>query len=1175
MLPLPPVGAQPSNPRNKAYQGTPGWSGQGLSLSQVEVNLFPSSYSAQRPHNRARRLPEIKGSLSRSSTRQEEYSESGENSILPHRRIRYTDDNEIFRLPPLQRPRNGPWPNGPPPPLPPVNLSRLSGPLLLSSRRFQSSRDDNLNRPSICYPGNGGVFEVGDHVKLVPVVLGVVDEFSIDPALPTNLIFSSETATIYGTAQIGTGARAGAENTGGIGSHCSRHAHALMNQTSYVVTARNVAGESSTRVALTIVPKLRTLSYQDFKSCLYVGEGVTFSADVKDVGSAEEFSVSPNLPMGMSLDPITGDIHGIPSAPVEQAVYEVVARNATSSVSCTVSFTVVANAQLDLHLNTQAASTEAGTSATKGTSKPKKHSLGKKAALKPRNLKGSKLDAVDEASEFPTLKYPYSLPIELTCEQAIELSPVVTGLVDSFSIQPQLPRGLEIVAATGVISGTPTTVTPETTYEVRASTASGDTTATVTIIVSPSLAYPGPLNVYRIGEHVVLSPLAQSQGAFQEYSIEPALPQGLLLDRAAGVISGTPTAISPEAAYTVSARNASGDGNATVTIVVSPSLAYPGYQCFDAYRVGEHLVLSPLMQPADALEFVFSVEPALPQGLSLDCASGVVSGAPLVVSNQTTYNVKASSVAGDTLASLTFSVVERPTIPTLRYEYRFPIVLTCEKAIHFSPTVKGVVENFSIQPQLPSGLEIDRTTGVISGTPSVASKNTTYRVKASNIAGEAFALLTFSVQHTVVANANAQLSAAPIEIGESSMIEPLKMEPVIMKTGPGLDNLVKLEMPAGIALNTHMSQSAAAAASSSSKYTAKAKKQHALGKKTELKKIAPARELKICKLEGEDEGDEGPDNHHTPDFEGQDDEGSEGRDEHLNLDEGDEGSEGDEPINSNMDEGDEGSEADEHTHANLREGDEDEGSEGDEPINCNMHEGDEGSQVDEPINDDLVQDEHDDEGAGKPGHINKGLVQDEHDDEGSQINDKFEDEDCWNYDEGSETAEHIPTISQIHGGLDDDEGPDVFGHIKNGLVEDEHGDEGSHISSKMEGTSIFDEGLETTEHIHTISKIQGGVDEDEGPESVGRSNGYVSDYRGDYAHEPANDQGKVQHGNYFEGDEGDEGDDGKTSDTAHETQQTITATTTTTVVTRTVNVEVAAAVIEIGRPAAALQTKTT
>ena len=64
------------------------------------------------------------------------------------------------------------------------------------------------------------------------------------------------------------------------------------------------------------------------------------------------------------------------------------------------------------------------------------------------------------------------------------------GAVDSWSITPQLPNGLSFSSTNGEISGTPTDITPTSTFTVTATNTGGSTTTTITITVNdvvPSL----------------------------------------------------------------------------------------------------------------------------------------------------------------------------------------------------------------------------------------------------------------------------------------------------------------------------------------------------------------------------------------------------------------------------------------------------------------------------------------------------------------------------------------------------------------------------------------------------------------------------------------------------------------------------------------------------------------
>ena len=59
-----------------------------------------------------------------------------------------------------------------------------------------------------------------------------------------------------------------------------------------------------------------------------------------------------------------------------------------------------------------------------------------------------------------------------------------------------------------------------------------------------------------------------SGGPVTSWSVSPSLPAGLSLDTSTGEISGTPTAVTSSATYTVTASNTGGSDTATLTIVV-------------------------------------------------------------------------------------------------------------------------------------------------------------------------------------------------------------------------------------------------------------------------------------------------------------------------------------------------------------------------------------------------------------------------------------------------------------------------------------------------------------------------------------------------------------------------------------------------------------------------------
>ena len=69
------------------------------------------------------------------------------------------------------------------------------------------------------------------------------------------------------------------------------------------------------------------------------------------------------------------------------------------------------------------------------------------------------------------------------------LAPTVAGTVDTYSVSPGLPSGLNIDPSTGIITGTPLLFTPQQTYTVTATNTNGSTTFDISIEVLGTAFY--------------------------------------------------------------------------------------------------------------------------------------------------------------------------------------------------------------------------------------------------------------------------------------------------------------------------------------------------------------------------------------------------------------------------------------------------------------------------------------------------------------------------------------------------------------------------------------------------------------------------------------------------------------------------------------------------------------
>lgn len=91
---------------------------------------------------------------------------------------------------------------------------------------------------------------------------------------------------------------------------------------------------------------------------------------------------------------------------------------------------------------------------------------------------------------------------------------------------------------------------------------------TTTISAPSQLRYSSTNSAYTLGVAVTANTPSVT-GTVSNYSVSPALPSGLSLDSATGVISGTPTRVTSATNYTVTAANSAGSAQATVRIATA------------------------------------------------------------------------------------------------------------------------------------------------------------------------------------------------------------------------------------------------------------------------------------------------------------------------------------------------------------------------------------------------------------------------------------------------------------------------------------------------------------------------------------------------------------------------------------------------------------------------------
>ncbi len=351
------------------------------------------------------------------------------------------------------------------------------------------------------------------------------------------------------------------------------------------------------------------------------------------------------------------------------------------------------------------------------------------------------------ANNSPT--YSVSAPI------TPDVPSVGGGAVSSWSVSPTLPAGLRLDPSTGTIQGTPTATAATLTYTVTAANDAGSAKAGLAITVTSAVTPPSGLHyssngvVYTVGAAITPNTPTTSGGQPTSYTVTPALPAGLSMAGTTGIITGTPTAAAALTTYTVQAANAGGSTSVglvfTVSTAVQPPLILRYTSNSPSYVVGTPVMNAPTVtggQPTG-----YTLNRALPAGLSLNSTTGVISGTPTTPVTAATCVVTASNSAGSAQVTLSITVTSSVTAPgSITYampSHSYPAGQAIQQN---APTVTGgQPTSWSVTPPLPAGFTLNPTTGVVSGTPSTPAAAANYVVTGSNSAGSAAATLNVTV----------------------------------------------------------------------------------------------------------------------------------------------------------------------------------------------------------------------------------------------------------------------------------------------------------------------------------------------------------------------------------------------------------------------------------------------
>ena len=237
----------------------------------------------------------------------------------------------------------------------------------------------------------------------------------------------------------------------------------------------------------------------------------------------------------------------------------------------------------------------------------------------------------------------------------------------TFEIESAFAKtGLSFDALTGVVSGKPAAPLAETSFAITQRDVVGGAVTgrgSVSVRIDGVLGASGLRMSGLAGTAITpYTPFASANaataglGATLTFSVSPALPDGLTLDPATGVISGIPSGFLASTTFTMTVTDATG-ARATGTFVASIlGRPLPSTQELTT-KVGLFVTSAPLTAQGWSAPVRYTITPALPTGLFLNPTRGTISGVAFATLATTVYDITATDTKGVTAhAALTLTI---------------------------------------------------------------------------------------------------------------------------------------------------------------------------------------------------------------------------------------------------------------------------------------------------------------------------------------------------------------------------------------------------------------------------------------------------------------------------------------------------------------------------------------
>eukprot|EP00935_MAST-01C_sp_MAST-1C-sp1_P002891 g2891.t1 len=215
------------------------------------------------------------------------------------------------------------------------------------------------------------------------------------------------------------------------------------------------------------------------------------------------------------------------------------------------------------------------------------------------------------------------------------------------------------------------------------------------------------------------------------------LPAGLILNEKTGEISGVALQDTPKAKFTITATNFHGEDtfDLSITVLDVPPV-FQGYQHNPVkYMLQTRIERNtPVVTGGEPKEFKTR---GLPDGLTLNTKTGVITGKPVKVQAEKNYEISCVNSGGSSSTKVSITIMDVPPEFHGTGYYNNPAeYIKSEQIIANRPRLRASGKmKYAIKPTLPEGLYFDTDSGNISGTPLGVAPRQTFIVTATNTGG--------------------------------------------------------------------------------------------------------------------------------------------------------------------------------------------------------------------------------------------------------------------------------------------------------------------------------------------------------------------------------------------------------------------------------------------------------